>query len=80
MPDETITIEVYDHTFMLSKLERHILYTADEGREPSARLYSPAEIETARHDLHTLKLLGDYGFLTALGLEVVEACRTRPRS
>jgi hypothetical protein len=80
MSDQIVVINVGLSTYTFSKLQRHLLYSADERRFPSLRLYDPFEIVEARLTLETMGLIVEGQLepqLTPLGAEVVTALRSR---
>jgi len=65
------------NAYLLTRLERHLLYCLDEGREPS-RQYSTFDFLIAVRDLY-LKGLVEYYWraLTPTGVNVVAKLRAR---
>ena len=75
-----VIISIDDREWSFSKLERHVLYSADEGKAPSYRLYSESRVAECRHNLILRGLINDdpgLPFLTPLGRDVVTALRAR---
>jgi hypothetical protein len=75
---DPVTVTVSGKQEVFSRLERHILYCANDGREVSER-YDPAYVARARKGLADAGYLDADGWLTLAGLEAVEALQNRDR-